>query len=256
MTSEHSDIEHRLAGLADDIDWPSVDVSGGVRQRILSTPSTAPRPMLRRRVAAVVLGALVVILAVPSGRQAIADLLGVAGIEITRTDETPHADSVRLDLGERVSLEHATGRLPFPLSLPALAEMGPPDGIHLEEGQPLVVHAVWDAGPALPAVERTGMGLLLTQFESPADQTVFSKALSERTSVELTAVGDAPAQWIEGAPHQLTYQTVDGSRTRDVSRLAANVLIWERAGVTYRLETALDLESSLRIAETISPAAR
>lgn len=254
MTSEHHHIEARLAELAERIDWPEADVSGGVRQRVLAEPSTVRRPSVRWKVAVAALGALVVILAVPAGRQAIADLLGVAGIEITFTDEAFDASSARHELGEPVSLEHATDRITFPMSLPTLAEIGPPTTIYLEEGRPFVVHAIWETGPELPRVGETGMGLLLTQFESPTDQTVFSKELSDSTSVEVTAVGDEPAQWIEGAPHQLTYRTANGTQTREVSRLAANVLIWDSNGITYRLESDLGLQPALRIAQALSPA--
>lgn len=254
MTSEHHHIEAKLTELADDIDWPSADVSGGVRRRVLAEPSTVRRPSVGWKVAVAALGASVVILAVPAGRQAIADLLGVAGIEITFTDEAFDAGSARLELGEPASLEHVTDRITFPMSLPTLAEIGPPTAIYLEEGRPFVVHATWEAGPDLPEVAGTGMGLLLTQFESPTDQTVFSKELSDSTSVEVTAVGAEPAQWIEGAPHQLTYRTVDGTQTREVSRLAANVLIWENNGITYRLESELECQRALRIAQALSPA--
>lgn len=252
MTSDHQDIEYRLAELAGDIDWPGADVAGGVQQRILAQPSTAPRPSVGWKAAVAALAAFVVMLAVPAGRQAIADLLGVAGIEITSTDQTPGTDSIRLDLGESVSQQEAAERTSFPLTLPALAEIGRPDTIYVQDGPPIVVHATWD-GPGLPEIAGTGIGLLLTQFESRTEQTVFSKELSDSTSVEVTAVGDEPAQWIEGAPHQLTYRTVDGTQTREVSRLAANVLFWERNGITYRLESGLDLQPTLRIAQALSP---
>jgi hypothetical protein len=76
---------------------------------------------------------------------------------------------------------------------------------------------------------------------------VVTKELSESTTVHPTRVGDAAAGWIEGAPHQFNYDTVDGTQTREVSRLAGNVLIWESEGVTCRLESALDLASSMRM---------
>lgn len=254
MMSDHQNIEYRLAELADDIDWPDVDVTGGVRQRIRAEPSSARRPTMGWKAAVAALAALVVILAVPVGRQAIADLLGVAGIEVAFTDQAHDTDSIQLDLGEPVSLQDTTERSTFPISLPALAEVGTPTAIYLEEGPPTVVHATWEAGPDLPEVAVTGIGLLLTQFESGTEQTVFSKELSDSTSVEVTAVGDDPALWIEGAPHQLTYRPANGIQTREVSRLAANVLIWESNGITYRLESDIDLQPALRIAQALSPA--
>lgn len=254
MTSEHRTIETRLSELADHIDWPEGDVTAGVRQRIVAGPPADRGLRVGWKAAVAALAALVVVVALPAGRQAIADLLGVAGIEIFFTDDAPSTDSTTLDLGEPVPLEVAGDRMGLPIALPALSYVGAPDAIHLQGGSPVIVHATWAAAPGLPAVSGTDIGLLLTQFRTPIEQTVFYKELTESTSVEMTAVGDHPAQWIEGAPHQLTYQTTQGTQTRQVSRLAANVLIWESDGVTYRLESGLGPEAARRIAEALFPA--
>ena len=44
----------------------------------------------------------------------------------------------------------------------------------------------------------------------------------------------------------------EDEQQRDTARLAANTLIWERAGITYRLESALDRYAALPLARGIS----
>jgi hypothetical protein len=59
--------------------------------------------------------------------------------------------------------------------------------------------------------------------------------------------------WSEG-PHVIT--TVDESGRRiEETRLAGNVLMWESDGVTHRIETAVGLEETLRMAESVEPIA-
>ena len=53
------------------------------------------------------------------------------------------------------------------------------------------------------------------------------------------------AYWLEGAPHLLIAEGDGGVEGHRLSRLAANVLIWERQGVTYRIESNLDLADTL-----------
>jgi hypothetical protein len=60
--------------------------------------------------------------------------------------------------------------------------------------------------------------------------------------------------WIDGAPHVITYEDAAGDVVEEETRLAANVLMWERAGVTHRIETTLTLEEALALAESLIPA--
>ena len=49
------------------------------------------------------------------------------------------------------------------------------------------------------------------------------------------------------------FETGEGEIVEDSARLTGNVLLWEAEGVTYRLESSLDLELSLAIAESLAP---
>ena len=54
--------------------------------------------------------------------------------------------------------------------------------------------------------------------------------------------------------HEFFYLDADGEPQPDTARLAANTLLWERDGVTYRLESALDRDAALAIARQLTPA--
>ena len=48
--------------------------------------------------------------------------------------------------------------------------------------------------------------------------------------------------------HEFLYLDANGNPQPDTARLAANTLLWERDGVTYRLESALDRDAALALA--------
>jgi hypothetical protein len=72
------------------------------------------------------------------------------------------------------------------------------------------------------------------------------------TSVAMVPVGDADGFWITGPPHLVRLIDPDGRAAASLAtRLAGDTLVWESGGVLYRMESAMGLEETLRIAETI-----
>jgi hypothetical protein len=70
-----------------------------------------------------------------------------------------------------------------------------------------------------------------------------------------TTVHGGRALWVRG-PHVLQVQPspANGQSSMDMRRLVAgNVLVWEEAGITYRLETTQPLPEALRSAESLVP---
>ncbi len=250
--SRHPHLENQLTELAESVDWPEADVTTQVRHRIVAPADENQKVRIGWKVAVAAACAMAAIMVVPAGRQAVADLLSVAGIEITFAGTEPSTGSNPIDLGEPTTLEAAASHVDFPLALPTLETVEEPDDVYLETGPPAVVHISWEAEPNRPAIPGTDIGLLLTQFASPVGGTVLSKDLTSDTEVERTSVGGLEALWLEGAPHELTYQTTDGTTTQQISRLAGNVLLWEDNGVTYRLESGLEMGEAQRIAETLT----
>ncbi|RIK36868.1 MAG: hypothetical protein DCC57_22120 [Chloroflexi bacterium] len=104
-------------------------------------------------------------------------------------------------------------------------------------GAPSVI-LIWLAG------DDTTVELAL--FELGAD--AIARKVEPRTLQEVTVRGQRGV-WASGP-----YLVVLGSGAVEIRRLTAGeVLIWEEAGVTYRLETQTGLEEALRIAESLQP---
>ena len=67
--------------------------------------------------------------------------------------------------------------------------------------------------------------------------------------IEETTVNGQRAVWAVG-PYPVAFSNGD----RDFVRLIdGHVLIWTDGTITYRLETALELEAAIRIAESLEP---
>lgn len=57
--------------------------------------------------------------------------------------------------------------------------------------------------------------------------------------------------WISGPPHFFYYIDPDNKVVDDGHREVGDVLIWSTGETTYRLESGLDMEGAIRLAETL-----
>ena len=197
----------------------------------------------------------------PEARNAIADRLGLQGVQIRWVGEAPtpvpSPVGAPLLLGRPVSLEQAQAAADFPVRVPAAAGFDAPQEIYLlDQEQGAMVSYVYPAGPELPPSNETGVGALLTQFKGEADRDLIEKGLLNEgapdTHLEAVTVGGESGFWISGAPHTYFVVCYDAGECRQERyRLAGNVLIWEQDGVTLRLESALPREDALEIAESV-----
>jgi hypothetical protein len=158
------------------------------------------------------------------------------------------------DLGREVTLARAEAAAGFPAALPTA--LGPPDRTWVDEAivgfEPdqvarRIVNA-WPPTPELPVIPGTEAGAVLMQFEG--DWEVASKLLSAETGRFGDAIVEGrPAFWTTGE-HEL--QLISGD---ELMRLlvTGNVLIWQDAGYTFRLETDLGKQAAIDIAESIDP---
>ena len=242
-------VEALLREVGERIAWPQgVDIAPAVLGR-LDRAAERPRRLALAWVGLALL-ATILILAIPPAREAIADLLGVAGIRIELGTDEPTTAGYELALGEEMTkaqVESESGRM---IAVPA--DLPPPEAIYLSnsplEGE---VTMVWAPTPTIPEMGDTGVGLLITQFRATGVGSYLKRA-TLGTRVVVVPVSGADGYWIEGAPHMLVFEEPDGVVRHELSRLAANVLIWEAGGVTYRVESTLDLRSTLEIAESMS----
>jgi hypothetical protein len=268
-----ADLERALVDLGQYIAYPAPgDLASGVRARLMAAP---PRRtgwaawLVKRRSLAWAAVLLVVLLGgtlllSPGTRRAIAERLGLAGVEIFHLPAVPSlpVDPVpsstgtvgdRLGLGVQVgSLGEAQSQVSFPLLVPTLPELGSPDRIYLAE-RPIGGHValVYGTRPGLPAGAQTGVGLLFTQFRGSLEPGTFGKGLGPGTRIERLTLNGRPAAWIEGEAHLFLYRDQTGRVADERVRLADNVLLWEQVGLTLRLEGAASKEQALQIAASV-----
>lgn len=276
------DIDHQLSELAAAVQWPQPrDVSADVRAAVEAMD--AARSPVEQAAAgqepargrgrhrqpwwagglrpAVVITLLIVALTAgvlvgsPRTREAVASLLGVAGIDVRVADEVPATVAGSFRLGDAVPLAEARRRVGFPvkvLDLPGdLERTG--GGVFVDDRVPGgIVHILYARQPGLPEVMPKGVGALLTQFRAPSSGAVFTKqALRSSGEITTTQVGGEFALWISGPSHVLIPNR-DGVPVREHARLAADALLWSTPdGLTYRLETALAMDAAVALAETL-----
>ena len=250
-----------LVEVGRDIDWPEIDVATRVATRLRSGPEPERRiwmPRLAFATAAVVVLTAATLVFSPTTRRAVADFLGIGGVRIQYG--TPSASpgiGSGFDLGELVTLEAAVAAVDFELVSPHDAALGDPDEIYLDEAAPRggLVAFVYGPRPGLPVPDDEPASVVFTQFAAPlAPEVFFGKKLAfEGTIIERVEVDGNEGYWLEGEPHFFYYEKPGAGIVEERVRLVGNVLLWEEAGVTLRLEVGdLPLKRALEIATTVS----
>ncbi len=237
------------------IDYPQTpDVRVAVTSRIASTPSVGAKRPVQIAVAAAFVILVIVALVLPASpklRRAAADALGVIGIDISFVDELPRAEAA-LELGERVSLARARAAVAFEMEVPSA--LGLPDEVYFDrftaDG---MVSFVYKRRPGLPETVQPGVGALFTQFEGSVDTVFARKLVPQETNVRVVAVGGAAGYLLSGGAHGFLYVDDSGRSREERLRLADDVLLWDRGGITYRLEAALPPARMVDIARSLSP---
>lgn len=236
---------------------PTPNLAIAVRRRIVAQP-TAPvrrlalwRDPRRLALVAAVLLVLAGTAAVvnPTSRDAIAHFFHVRGVIVNRVPSPlPSLSPVTpLDLGRRVTMDEAQSAVSFKIGVPP--ELGVPDTIYVGSGIPGgEVALAYMPRSGIPLVKGTGLGVLVTEFRGDLIPGFITKDVGPGTTVEQTSVNGDPGWWIAGEPHTIIIQVGAGNDQMETLRLAANTLVWEHGGVTYRIESALSRAEAFRIA--------
>ena len=161
---------------------------------------------------------------------------------------SPGASLALGDPVELAALDEAAG---FHVRWPQDPALGPPDAAYIDRTRAGQVSLVWGARPGLPATIEPGVGLVMTVFDGTVEDGFFTKAINEQTTVELVNVGDARGYWISGDPHMFFYQTRGGTFVDDHRRWVADALLWADGDLTYRLESPLGKDATIRLAASM-----
>lgn len=267
-SASEADLDAALRRLGRTVAYPPTPPIAAAVQRRLAEPRPQRGPPIvplfrmswATRIAALAAVALLLIAAglvgvSPEARRAVADRLGVRGVDVRHVPTAavvtpPRGASAgeRLALGEPMTLAGAAGRVQFRVLSPG-PELGPPDAVYVGEppagGQ---VSFVYEAAPDPSKANETGVGLLLTQLRGDLEPAFLRKGLGPGTRIEYLTVDGEEAVWIEGEAHLFYYQDANGEIRDESLRLAGNVLLWQRQEVTLRLEGAHSRDEALRIA--------
>lgn len=236
------DLERELRDLAAWLETPPApEVTNRVRARLAA-------PVLRRRrwrywLAAGLAALLVAVL--PPGRAAVADavtgLLRFSGIVIGTSPAPvlPTGTPSPLPAQRLASLVEAQRQVRFPIRVPA--KLGAPERV-------LLADADGTGNYRVATLVYRGGALRVDAFDGGLDPLFQKQAAG--SDVEFVQVNDDFAVWI-GRPHAVAYVDRGGTVRVESARLAGATLIWQEAGVSYRLEGDLTKGEAIEIANSL-----
>jgi hypothetical protein len=191
-----SDLERALAEL--DVDWPATPAFDYRRRR---RPWLVPVLVLVLVVAAA--------FAVPQSRGAIVRFFHLGADRIERVQRLPSAQerAMRESLGAPTTRAVARQLLGRPFGAPGAR--------------------VYLAGRVVSTL--LPGNVLFSELQTGADPFLLKKFAGAATTVEPVSIDGAPGVWIFGGRHVFLSPTLP-------PRYAGNTLVWQRGGITYRLE--------------------
>jgi hypothetical protein len=231
------DLETALRALGTRLDVPEApDMTGAVVARLEEGPSSRWRRVVAAAVAALVALATAMV-ASPAVRAAVYDLLRVGGVEIHENEPVPVGPPPSVELGEHeVTVDEARREVDFPLRLPK--DLGRPESVRLIDGARVVSMAFGTANGEVRVDEFAGgLAPMFTKFTMADD-------------VHHVTVAGTPAVWVD-RPHLVLYTDRDGIMHEESARIAGSTLIFEKGGVTYRVEGELTEGQAIGIAESL-----
>lgn len=235
---------------------PTPDIKGPWRREV----TVKHRPRIGWALAVMVILIVVASLVAPPVRAAVLEFLQIGGLRIgiripatatpfpsgetaapgARLEEAQPYDRNLLNLSGEMPLEEIRSRVDFPIPLPAHPQdLGIPDHAFLQSRGGDTIILVWRDQESR---ENVRLSLLILGPGAFA-----GKGPPER--VEVIYVSGNPGVWMEGE-HFLILETGAHGREEWIP-VRGNVLVWERDGITYRVEADLPKEDVMKIAESI-----
>lgn len=254
-------LEERLRRLPGQVPYPSTpDIASSIGSILPERSSNYVKQHSPWVFGAIAIAAILLLVILPAPRHAVADFLGLPGIRIElvdrhTTENAPMSIGSTLLFGEMASLEAAQETAPFAISVPNRDDLRQPSEVWLRNtDQVVAVSFIYAASDELPEVGDTGVGMLLMQFETNEESPFIAKRSMGNGSLERVQMAGREAWWVSGGELVLLPDALPaGPENGTYQRRSGNVLIWSDGQTTYRLETALDQASAIRIAESLVP---
>ena len=252
-----------ISQVGEGLAWPTTPAMAGavgttLREERVAPSLVAPRLSLpsRRRTVLAIVAALLALATVALAARLVIEL-GAAAVEVLpgRPSALPTNVVTDADLGREVTLTEAgeivgfTPVLPDALGTPARAWVDEAE-VDFETGEiARRVVTAWTPSATLPPIPQAGLGALLMQFEGDSE-VAFKQVHAETNRFGTAIVQGRDAFWTTGE-HQLVLVSGDEAVPLLVT---GNVLIWQDAAFTFRLETALPKAQAIALAESVTPA--
>lgn len=201
-------------------------------------PKQRVRPLL---VAAAIAAVVLIVLAFPGPRAAIAELFGIGAVEFQIVDEIKPSALTGSLPGKEVGLDEATEGVEFVLL--TIDEM--PDLVFLDDSVAggMVTLGYGQSG--------TGYRVVITQLHARSDEPSLRKLLSGETSVTPVDVDGDQGFWIEGE-HTVVLLDQDDQPIFHSARLAASTLLVVANDLTIRIEGDLTVDEAIGIARELN----
>jgi hypothetical protein len=228
---------------------PTPRIADAVAARLRDEPARPPllprllAAPLARAAAGAALALLLVLgvsLAVPRSREALADFFGLSSV---RVDRTPHVGPTPPALSPEsfarpATIEEARAAVAFPLRF------------YERDGVRYYPNAVYlaDAGSTIPYPI-----LVYDDFDLYERQGgFFGKGGPDPDLIHEIEFDGMPALWIDEGGHIAeTYDAEGRLIVESVRTVERATLIWERDGITFRLETALSQAGAIEVARSL-----
>jgi hypothetical protein len=190
------------------------------------------------------------VVAIAPARHAVADWLGIGAVEIRRSGRSPasgpapsHAvpgatGSAR-SANAAARLEAARKAVQFPIATPTVAAAGAPAGVEVDRRVP--------GGLVALTYEQFTVVEIATD---PTQPPPLRKLVADAASVQDVTVSGQAGVWIPSI-HQIGYNDRAGGFRTDTVRRSGPVLMWQRAGVTYRIEGLRTLAAAQTVAASL-----
>ena len=246
-------LEAELRSFSHDLDAAlgDLDLSNAVTRRLeQSTRRRVPQHARRRRVIFALAAAVAVTatLAIPSARAAVTSFFEVGAVRV-HEEPPPGPVAGPLVLGELTALDVARSRMPTVVV--TARGIAAPDEVWFDGRTGGVTSLVYRAKPGLAAAPPTpGLGRRVQEVAGDGGG-LLNKNQGIGARAQRVAVGPYDGVFITGGDHFVAYEDATGAGHTEDGRLVGNALIFQREGLTIRIEGRLPLARMVAIGASL-----